>query len=81
MGVNIKKDKPPGPPAKTGFHRYVFVLLQGDNNNLTVPEERKNWGTGKERYGVRGWAEKEGLKVVGANYFVSKNKIQKDIGA
>jgi len=68
--------KPPGPPAKTGYHRYVFVLLEGDNTNLTAPEDRQHWGTGKERHGVRDWAEKEGLKVIGANYFVEKNKKQ-----
>ena len=45
--------------------------------NLTGPGERKNWGTGKERHGVRGWAENEGLTVVGANFFISKNKVQK----
>jgi len=70
-------DKPPGPPPKTGFHRYVFVLLGGDNTNLTAPDKRKNWGTGKERHGVRKWAEEQGLVVLGANYFVAKNKKQK----
>jgi len=68
--------KPPGPPAKTGYHRYVFLLLEGDNTNLTAPEDRQHWGTGKERHGVRDWAEKEGLKVIGANYFIEKNKKQ-----
>jgi len=66
--------KPPGPPAKTGYHRYVFLLLEGDNTNLTAPEDRQHWGTGKERHGVRDWAKKEGLKVIGANYFIEKNK-------
>lgn len=55
----------------------MFVLLAGNDSNLTVPEERKNWGTGKERHGVRNWAEDEGLVVVGANFFVSKHKVQK----
>jgi len=68
--------KPPGPPAKTGYHRYVFLLLEGVNTNLTAPQDRQHWGTGKERHGVRGWAEKEGLKVIGANYFIEKNKKQ-----
>lgn len=70
-------DKPPGPPPRTGLHRYVFVLLEGKNANLTVPTERKHWGTGSKGYGVQDWAEKEGLKVIGANFFVSKNKKQK----
>jgi phosphatidylethanolamine-binding protein (PEBP) family uncharacterized protein len=69
-------DKPPGPPPKTGYHRYVFLLLEGDNSNLTAPEDRQHWGTGKERHGVRDWAKREGLEVIGANYFVEKNKKQ-----
>ena len=69
-------DKPPGPPAKTGYHRYIFLLLEGDATNLTAPEDRQHWGTGKKGHGVRDWAEKEGLKVIGANFFVEKNKKQ-----
>lgn len=69
-------DKPPGPPPKTGYHRYVFLLLEGDNSNLTAPGDRQHWGTGKERHGVRDWAKKEGLEVIGANYFIEKNKKQ-----
>jgi len=68
--------KPPGPPEKTGYHRYVFLLLEGDNSNLTAPEDRQHWGTGKERHGVRDWAKRGGLEVIGANYFIEKNKKQ-----
>lgn len=68
--------KPPGPPPKTGYHRYAFLLLEGDNTNLTAPEDRQHWGFGKQGYGVRDWAEKEGLEVVGANFFYAKNKKQ-----
>ncbi|PMD26497.1 putative carboxypeptidase Y inhibitor [Hyaloscypha hepaticicola] len=68
--------KPPGPPGKTGYHRYVFLLLEGDNSNLTAPEDRQHWGTGKKRHGVRDWAKQEGLEVIGANYFIEKNKKQ-----
>jgi phosphatidylethanolamine-binding protein (PEBP) family uncharacterized protein len=68
--------KPPGPPPKTGYHRYIFVLLEGLTTNLTIPEDRQHWGTGQKGHGVRDWAEKEDLKVVGANYFVEKNKKQ-----
>jgi hypothetical protein len=52
------------------------VLLEGDNTNLTAPSDRQHWGTDKTRHGVRDWAQKEGLKVIGANYFVEKNKKQ-----
>jgi len=68
--------KPPGPPEKTGYHRYIFLLLEGDSSNLTAPEDRQHWGTGKKRHGVRDWAKKEGLKVIGANYFIEKNRKQ-----
>lgn len=69
-------DKSPGPPPKTGYHRYIFVVLAGDISNLTAPTDRQHWGTGKVRHGVRDWAEKEGLRVVGANYFVEQNEEQ-----
>lgn len=71
--------KPPGPPPKTGAHRYVFVLLEGDGDttaDLKPPKERMHWGYGKVRHGVRDWAEENGLTVVGANYFYAKNKKQ-----
>ncbi|KAH8820539.1 putative carboxypeptidase Y inhibitor [Xylogone sp. PMI_703] len=68
--------KSPAPPPKTGHHRYIFVLLEGANSNLTEPDDRQHWGTGKARHGVRDWAKKEELKVVGANFFYEKNKKQ-----
>ena len=76
MSYLLPSDKPPGPPPKTGYHRYVFLLLEGDNTNLTAPEDRQHWGFGKKGHGVRDWAEKEGLEVVGANFFCAKNKKQ-----
>ncbi|KAG4435491.1 hypothetical protein IFR05_009030 [Cadophora sp. M221] len=75
-GPDLVEYKPPGPPPKTGYHRYVFVVLEGDTTNLTAPEERQHWGTGKVRHGVRDWAGKEGLRVVGANWFVEENEEQ-----
>ncbi|RYO75870.1 hypothetical protein DL766_009088 [Monosporascus sp. MC13-8B] len=33
--------------------------------NLTKPEDRQHWGTGKERHGVRDWALDNGLAPVG----------------
>jgi len=74
--MDLVEYKLPGPPPKTGYHRYVFLLLEGDNTNLTAPEDRQHWGTGKERHGVRDWAKKEGLQVIGANFFIEKNKKQ-----
>jgi len=68
--------KPPAPPKKTGPHRYVFVLLKGDNTNVTAPSDRSHWGTGKARHGVRDWAKNEGLEVVAANFFYAEHKKQ-----
>lgn len=68
---------PPTPPPKTGKHRYVFVLLEGEHGqDLSPPSERKHWGYGKVRHGVRDWAEENELKVVGANFFYAQNEEQ-----
>jgi len=75
-GEDIVPYKSPAPPPKTGFHRYVFLLLEGPNSNLTVPRERMHWGTGKEGHGVRDWAREEKLNVVGANFFYERHKKQ-----
>ncbi|EKG22310.1 Phosphatidylethanolamine-binding protein PEBP [Macrophomina phaseolina MS6] len=72
---------PPGPPPKTGKHRYVFLAFAPANSTSlplspTKPKERKHWGTGKERHGVRQWAEENGLVPVAANFIYAKNKKQ-----
>jgi phosphatidylethanolamine-binding protein len=73
--------KPPGPPPKTGKHRYIFLVFAPANStteklNLTTPQDRQHWGTGKERHGVRDWARQNGLVAVAANFFYSQNKEQ-----
>ncbi|OCK82666.1 lipid binding protein [Lepidopterella palustris CBS 459.81] len=77
----IMEYKPPGPPPKTGKHRYVFLTLVPANGtsqplDLTKPSDRKHWGTGKERKGVRYWAKDNGLVPVAANFIYSQNKKQ-----
>ena len=68
---------PPGPPPKTGKHRYVFVLLEGPHGQeLSSPKDRKHWGYGKVRHGVRDWAKENGLEVVGVNFFYAQDKKQ-----
>lgn len=62
--------KQPGPPPKTGKHRYVFVALAPANGtteklDLVKPGDRQHWGYNKERQGLRMWAEEMGLNVVG----------------
>ncbi|KAJ9138363.1 Phosphatidylethanolamine-binding protein [Pleurostoma richardsiae] len=85
VGVMPLKDimpyKPPGPPAKTGKHRYVFLIFAPANGtteslNLTKPDDRQHWGTGKERHGVRDWALDNGLVPVAANFIYAQNKKQ-----
>ncbi|ETN43729.1 uncharacterized protein HMPREF1541_02888 [Cyphellophora europaea CBS 101466] len=72
----LKGYKPPGPPPKTGAHRYVFVLLQGSTHDLSPPKDRQHWGYGEPRHGVRDWARENDQKVVGANFFFAQNKKQ-----
>ena len=68
---------PPGPPPKTGKHRYVFLALTPVNAtteglNLTTPAGRQHWGY--DGYGgVREWAVENGLRVVGGNFVYAKN--------
>jgi phosphatidylethanolamine-binding protein (PEBP) family uncharacterized protein len=73
--------KAPGPPPKTGKHRYVFLVFAPRNGttevlHLTKPKDRRHWGTGEIRGGVREWSEENGLVAVGANFMYSQNKKQ-----
>jgi len=73
--------KPPGPPPKTGKHRYVFVALAPKNRTtdglyLSQPSDRQHWGYDHERDGLKIWAEKMGLAVVGANFIYEQNDEQ-----
>ena len=60
---------PPSPPPKTGYHRYVFVVLTskslGSGEDLEKPKARPHWGYEKIGSGVREWAEENNLAVVG----------------
>ncbi|KAH7379236.1 phosphatidylethanolamine-binding protein [Phaeosphaeria sp. MPI-PUGE-AT-0046c] len=78
---DVVEYKPPGPPKKTGKHRYVFIVFAPRNGTsetlwLEKPGERKHWGTGKERGGVRDWAGRNGLVPVAANFIYAQNKKQ-----
>ncbi|CAO2656633.1 Nn.00g054360.m01.CDS01 [Neocucurbitaria sp. VM-36] len=73
--------KPPGPPPKTGKHRYVFLVFTPKNGtteplHLNKPKDRKHWGTGEERGGVSDWAKENELVPVAANFIYSKNTKQ-----
>ncbi|KAI6087017.1 PEBP-like protein [Hypoxylon rubiginosum] len=78
---DIMPYKAPGPPPKTGKHRYVFLLFAPANGttdplHLTKPGDRKHWGTGEERHGVRDWAKENGLEPVAANFIYAQNEKQ-----
>lgn len=76
--------KPPGPPKKTGKHRYVFLVLAPANSTTeplypSKPKDRKHWGydgPDGERRGVREWMAENRLVVVGANFIYAQNKKQ-----
>ncbi|QIW96926.1 hypothetical protein AMS68_002444 [Peltaster fructicola] len=73
--------KPPGPPPKTGMHRYILVALAPlngttDKLHLSKPKDRQHWGYDGNRTGVREWAEENGLGVIGANFFYAQNSKQ-----
>lgn len=75
---------PPAPPPRTGYHRYVFVLLASKSDGKQVridtelkkPKERPHWGYGEVGKGVRDWAADNGLTPVGANFFYAEDKAQ-----
>ncbi|KAI7281556.1 hypothetical protein KC345_g4055 [Hortaea werneckii] len=78
---DIMPYKPPGPPPKTGKHRYVFVVLAPLNGtkealHLVKPADRQHWGYEKADLGLREWADEMGLEVVGANFVYSQNAEQ-----
>jgi phosphatidylethanolamine-binding protein (PEBP) family uncharacterized protein len=78
---DVVEYKPPGPPPKTGKHRYVFLVFAPKNGttdalHLSKPSDRKHWGTGEKGGGVREWAEGNGLVPVAANFIYSENKKQ-----
>ena len=61
---------PPSPPPKTGYHRYIFVLLAPTNDDdasrqLNKPKGRSHWGYGEIGAGVREWAGENHLVPIG----------------
>lgn len=71
--TDIMSYKPPAPPAKTGKHRYVFLVFTPGNGttdalHLSKPSGRKHWGHKHAGHGVREWAWENGLVPVGELY-------------
>lgn len=78
---DIMEYKPPGPPPKTGKHRYVFLVFAPKNGTteplvLSKPKNRQHWGTDEEGGGVRNWAAANELVPVAANFVYAKNEKQ-----
>ncbi|KAF4978558.1 hypothetical protein FZEAL_5091 [Fusarium zealandicum] len=72
---------PPGPPPKTGKHRYVFLVFVPANGtteklHLTKPQERRRWGSEQAGYGAREWSHQHGLVPIAANFFYAQNEEQ-----
>lgn len=72
LAGDVMPYKAPGPPAKTGKHRYVFVVFAPADGtpgplDLTKPADRKHWGYDYEgeRVGVRRWSQENGLVPIG----------------
>lgn len=62
--------KPPGPPPKTGPHRYVLLAFTPRNAtteplHLEEPSGRQHWGYEDAGHGVRDWAMEMGLLPIG----------------
>lgn len=78
QGKEVFKYEGPGPPPKTGKHRYVFLLFKQDPNTITfeAPKDRPNWGTGTPSSGVRDWikANAPGSKLLAVNFFYAQNE-------
>lgn len=83
----VMEYKPPGPPPKTGKHRYVFLAWVAANKttdglNLAKPAERRHWGYDPDvdgdagRVGVRRWASEHGLMPIAANFIYAQNEEQ-----
>lgn len=64
--------KPPGPPEKTGKHRYVLIVFAPANGTTgpihpKKPDDRQHWGYDfeGESVGVRKWSQENGLVPIG----------------
>ncbi|ODQ45509.1 hypothetical protein PICMEDRAFT_34840 [Pichia membranifaciens NRRL Y-2026] len=67
----------PGPPPKTGLHRYVFLLYkQQRGKRPDAPADRPCWGTGVPGSGATEYAHKHGLELYAVNFFYAKNEQQ-----
>ncbi|KAI9845455.1 MAG: mitochondrial thiamine pyrophosphate transporter [Thelocarpon superellum] len=81
--AEVESYYPPGPPPKTGPHRYVFVLLRPrrghGSKDLTKPESRYHWGFSKPGQGLRLWANENDLEPVGNEHLKDEGSRQQTV--
>ncbi|VEU20350.1 DEKNAAC101107 [Brettanomyces naardenensis] len=76
-GVDLLPYIGPGPPPKTGKHRYVFLLYRQSPGFVPIsPEGRPTWGTGVPGSGAAEYAEKYHLTLFAVNFFYAQNLVQ-----
>lgn len=74
-GNEILKYEGPGPPPKTGLHRYVYILFKETKPSATEwTGERFRFGTDVPGTGVKDYASKQGLVPLAVNYFFAQNE-------
>lgn len=66
----------PGPPPKTGLHRYVYILFKETKGEPKYEGPRFCFGTGVPGSGIRAYAAKYGLVPVAVNFFFAQNEQQ-----
>lgn len=60
----------PGPPPKTGDHRYIFLLYKQPKTQAdfgTLAKEHNNWD-------FQTFVKNNDLELVAVNFFISRNE-------
>eukprot|EP01084_Bolivina_argentea_P002022 3731_1 len=77
-GIPLASYMGPGPPPFTGLHRYVILLYEQENEKgpdvtkFTKMNQRMKFKTEE-------FAKKNNLKLIGANFYISQNKLNKPL--
>ena len=77
-GIELAGYKGPGPPPFTGLHRYVLFLYKQNGEsvpNLTQFTKMKQ----RMKFNTEEFAKKYGLKLIGANFYISQNEKNKSL--
>ncbi|KAL8292419.1 hypothetical protein RQP46_001031 [Phenoliferia psychrophenolica] len=66
----------PSPGAGTGKHRYIFLLYKQSGPLKPLAEQphlKSNERIDRRNFNAKGFAESNGLELVGANFFMCEN--------